>query len=828
MSASAISPSPRERPDAAPIPIRGGLPPRNPDFTGRWATQNTLCRTLHGSGAANVVPQTLHGLGGVGKTQIALEYVYRHLDEYDLIWWVPAEHPAAVLQSLEELARRLGLPVRADRRRTAAAVRDALATGERRWLLVFDNADNPDELAELVPSAGGHVILTSRDQAWAGHTGLVEVDLFHRRESITLLTRRRIIASQDADRLAEKLGDLPLALDQAASWLAATAMSAAEYLDLLDAHLNELLSEGRPRGYPTTVAAFVGMAHEQLRADRPAAARLLELFAYLGPEPISTELLHRGQRGDVSEPLRDMLRKPIALNRLIRHLCRIGLVRVDSNRGVQVHRLIQHVLRDRIEGMPGLAAECLGNVVAILAAANPGDPDNPAHWPAHAELGPHMAAAGLVNDPSGSARRAVLDQIRYLWASGEYEQSRGLAQEAVDRWTNAPGEGIGPDGEWTLLATRHLATAVRSLGDYETARAITARTLPVLRQVFGDDHEHTLAAASALGADLRIAGRVQLALEHELDNVDRHLNHYSLDDPAALRAQNNVAVSFRQTGDFEAARTIDEHNVEVARQTFGDNDPRTIFYWINLARDLFGLGRYREALLRLESLYPVYRARLGTGHVHVLLAARTLAMTLRKVGAYLAALTRAEANARGLHQRLGADHEHTLASAMTYANTLRAAGRFTAADRVAASACTLYEGKFGRRHGLTLAANANRAIILRRRGHVRDALELNRSVYGAMRETLGDEHPFVLSVAGNLASDLALSHEPAAAHALSEQTLQISRRIRGHAHPDTLACARNAAIDRRAVGDDDGSEDSSPADVLRGWRADCDIEPPPS
>ena len=275
----------------------GGVPIRNPDFTGRDPLLRQLREALETKSKASVLPQTLHGLGGVGKTQLAVEYVYRYADRYDIVWWISAEETSLVLASLETLADRLGLPRSEHRRQTAATVRDALGTSRLRWLLVFDNADEPEEIAELVPSAGGHVILTSRNQAWSNVWDAVEVDVFDRHESVELVRKRGEGITERRRRPAGRQAGRPAARAGPGGLVAGRHRHAGLRIPaLFDEHVQELLSEGKPASYHTTVAAFVSLAFDRLRTEAPAVAQLLEMFAFLGAEPISVALLQRGRK----------------------------------------------------------------------------------------------------------------------------------------------------------------------------------------------------------------------------------------------------------------------------------------------------------------------------------------------------------------------------------------------------------------------------------------------------------------------------------------------------------------------------------------------------
>ncbi|SHN38637.1 FxSxx-COOH system tetratricopeptide repeat protein [Cryptosporangium aurantiacum] len=828
--------------------IRGNIPIRNPDFTGREDLLEALRTGLFDSRTAAVRPRALHGLGGVGKSQVALEYIYRFTDDYDLIWWIPAEQTSLVLTSLTNLSSDLGIPQNVDQRQTADAVLRKLGEGDRRWLLVFDNADQPGEILPLVPSAGGHVIITSRNFDWAaGASEPIEVNVFSRDESLALLRKRRdATTAEDADRLAETLGDLPLALDQARAWQAATGMGVAEYLDLLTTHTRELMDEGKPPQYPTTIAAFVSLALEKLRITNPGAAQLLELFAHLGAEPLSVDMLRRAREAAISEPLRPMLRDAIRLNRAICDLRRFGSAKVGAPQRIQVHRLAQMVLRESLNDAQ--LARSKENVQRILAAANPTDPDTVGRYGnIYDEIGSHIETAELINSQVHGARHAVLDQIRYLYVVGNYKDSRTLAEKAAGNWDRATGDGVGPMGELTLIAKRHLANALRDLGKRQDARALNAEVFASFEQSpeFGPDHEHTLAAASGVAADLRLAGDYRGALEIDELNVEKHRRIFGDEDSLTLRARSNSAVNQRMLGEFSGALDVDKELAEEWRKTVGEDDPRYMFCVVNSALDLNGQGRYAEALDALNRVFHRYQAQLGSGHVFVLRAARARGVALRKTGAYSSALAWSGENLHECQARLGDNHEITLAAQMSYANALRVCGRPMDARKLATDAVERYGRTFGPRHPLTLTARINTAIAYRALGEVREARQIDEAALADMTQLLGEDHGYTLCAAASFASDLSLAHDVRDAQALSEATLQRSRRVRGELHPYTLSCAVNAALDLQATGREPdglalleravadliqvlGADHPETLDADRYKRAECDIEPPPT
>ncbi|HET9257089.1 MAG TPA: FxSxx-COOH system tetratricopeptide repeat protein, partial [Pseudonocardiaceae bacterium] len=260
------------------------VPARNPVFTGR---QELLVRLHTGwGGSSSAVVQALYGMGGIGKSALAIEYAHRYGADYDLVWWVPAQQPALVGGRLAELAQALGVVSTTDPVTMAVGRLLGLLRVRWRWLLIFDNAEDPAALAPYLPG-GGHVLITSRNPGWQELAIPVSVEVFDRDESIAMLRRRAPkLSTDDAREVAEALGDLPLALAQAGAHLADTATGVADYLTLLAKRTTELLAQDAPTTYPVSLAASVQIALERLAAQSPAALQLLTLAAYLAPEPI--------------------------------------------------------------------------------------------------------------------------------------------------------------------------------------------------------------------------------------------------------------------------------------------------------------------------------------------------------------------------------------------------------------------------------------------------------------------------------------------------------------------------------------------------------------
>jgi hypothetical protein len=364
------------------------IPPPVRAFSGRGEQLSALRTQLTGQGAATLVPTAaLIGMGGVGRTQLALAYAQRYRGDYELGWWVPAETELGMVSALADLGAELGLSAELPPAELAAGARDVLG-GRSGWLLVFDNAPEPAAVAEYLPGAGGgHVLVTSRDSAWQGIADPVPVDLLPQQEAVGLLLRRSgDLDQQAAARLGEALGRLPLALEQAAAYAATERISLARYLKLFEQRRGELLALGRPLAYQGTVDATFTLAWDQLREANPAAGQLLELCALLAPDEIPLPLLLSNPRL-LPEPLAAAVTDPLRHGDVAGVLYRQGRLTVDSAATARMHRLVQAVILAHLTEAD--RDQRLVDAVELLAELFPYPGEDPDGWPRSAQLLAH-------------------------------------------------------------------------------------------------------------------------------------------------------------------------------------------------------------------------------------------------------------------------------------------------------------------------------------------------------------------------------------------------------------------------------------------------------
>jgi hypothetical protein len=418
---------------------------------------------------------------------VAVEYAHRHLDEVQVAWQFACEDRSVLAAEFGELAAQLGARDLPDERDPVKLVHAVLADYSAEWLLVFDIARDRDSIAEFVPLAGrGRVLITSRNPFWP-HGQALEVPVLAPEAAAELLISR----TGDRDRhaaleLAGELGGLPLALEQAAAYIQATAGSLARYLVLLRQRRLDLLARGEPTGSGMTVATTWSLAFTQLEAA-PQAVGLLRLLAGCAPEAVPLRLLlqPRPRLADVlsravREALMPLLGDELAVNDAVAALYRYSLLTPAGDGLVWVHRLVQAITADQ---MPGDLGSAWRQAAAVLVeAALPEDPRQPDAWPVFVALLPHAQAA-LPPESGGMARLAS-----YLGYSGGYVAARDFSRVLLEERARV----LGPEHPDTLTAWNNLAWWTGEAGDAGGARDQFAALLPIRARVLGSEHPDTL------------------------------------------------------------------------------------------------------------------------------------------------------------------------------------------------------------------------------------------------------------------------------------------------------------------------------------------------
>jgi len=671
------------------------VPGRNPHFTGRAAELGTI-RTHLGAGTAMTV-QAVHGLGGVGKTQTVIEYAHRHATAYDLVWWINAEQPSLITSQVAALAGPLGLPPDPDPDTAVWAVCAELRRRQR-WLLVFDNAEDIDHIRPVLPGGHGHVLITTRRGGFGYLGPVLDLNVLPHPEAIALLRRRAPGLTDDhADTLAELLGDLPLALEQAAAYLDQTQLPPADYVQLLTTRGADLYGRGRVVDHQHTIATLWSLSLDQLRAAQPAAVQLLGLCAWLAPEPIPLDLF-TDHPEDLPTPLGDVVGDALAFAETVGALVDYSLARrIDA--GLLLHRLVQAVIRQPGPAQPADPHQ-LPVVLGLLRAELPAKISTaPQNWPRWQQLLPHVLAATAHHDDTHPTAASTTSWL--LDRAAIYQHTHGqpaTARPLLERALHIRETTYGPDHPHVATTLSNLARVLRDLGEPATARPLLERALHIRETTYGPDHPHVATTLHNLARALIELGEPATArplLERAL-----HIREttYGPDHPHVATTLQSLASVLGKLDEPVTARPLLERALRIFEAAYGPVHAHIATDLSNLATVLRDLGEPVTARPLLDWALRIFEAAYGPDHPHVATGLSNIALVLRDLGEPAAARPLLELTLDVRETIYGPDHPAVATDLNTLAVTLGELGDLATAQPLLERALHIYDTAYGPDH----------------------------------------------------------------------------------------------------------------------------------
>ncbi|MFF5083645.1 tetratricopeptide repeat protein [Actinoplanes sp. NPDC000266] len=768
-------------------PAVHNLPPATAVFEGRDVA--VLDRLLgRGPGTGLVVGQAaVHGLGGIGKSELVNQFARAFLDQYRLVWWVTAENRQALELGLAALTARLH-PV------AMLADAQAWAVGwlqsHSGWLLILDNVEDIADIEPLLGQVAGHgrlVVTTRRDLGLARWTrfGLTPMRLGVLEPAASVRLLVRLTGSDDVDgagRLARALGDLPLALEQAAAYISQhDGFGFDGYLRLLTERFGLVAADPGECGPAQRTVAAVWRASMGAVAARSApAVRALQVLAWLGPDNLPEDVLDPLGADD-----------PVVMGDALAVLASFSLVTRGGGQ-VSVHRLVQAVVRRQTPAGDG-AEPADATAVSLLRQTIPRDPiGNVAGWPRWNQLLPHIDA---LTEHAGP-RHNHADLMYVNDRAAAYRQFQGQTSAAILQFEQVLVDRrrvLGDDHPDTLTSRHNLAGGYESAGRVAEAITLYEQVLIDQRRVLGNDHPGTLASRSNLAGDYRSVGRIAEAIilyEQVLTDRRRMLGD---DHPDTLTSRGLLAGAYASVGRVAEAITLFERVLIDQRRVLGDDHPATLGSCNNLAGAYASVGRIAEAISLHEQVLAERRRVLGDDHPGTLASRHNLAGAYVSVGRVTEAITLYEQVLNDFRRMLGDDHPDTLSSRHNLGYAYESAGRVADAITLYEQALTGQRRALGDDHPDTLTSRSNLAGAFVSAGRTAEAIILYEQVLTDRRRVLGDDHPDTLSSRHNVGYAYESAGRIAEAITLYEQVLADYRRVLGGDHPDTLTSCNNLA-----------------------------------
>ncbi|GLZ29881.1 hypothetical protein Lesp02_20710 [Lentzea sp. NBRC 105346] len=610
-------------------------PARNPNFTGRQEDLRRLRDLLKGN--RTVAVHAVRGMGGVGKTQLAVEYCNWRAKDYDLVWWISAEDLALVPGQLAQLGKELGLVLSDNAAESVSAVMSALHNRDR-WLLVFDNAETAEGIRPFIPTGSGHVLVTTRRSGFDAIGDVINLDILPRVRSIELVQRRApAVSDSQAEELAELLGDLPLALEQAAAYLRQSNCPIDDYLDVLRRVPEAVAERGQDahrRSHQNTLKTLWSVSLGWIDEHHPAAAQLLAVCAYLAPEAIPLDLF-TDNANVLPEPLATAAASTSGdFSDVVGVLVDHSLVqRVDGQ--LVMHRVVQLAVRTHATLDPHPTAIA----AALLRTALPSNLElEPKSWPRWRQMLPHVLAVVDHDQADALAEPATISWL--LERAGSYLRELGQVADAKPLFERALAIEEGrhrPDDLRIAVRINNLGRVLYDLGQPSEAKPLFERALRLIEAEYGPDSPKVVPYRNSLASALLDLGRpaeARTLFERALGLVEADPDR---DDYVRAACMNNLALALGDLGDAEGAASLLEQTLRITETSNGPEHITVAICLTNLAAAYCDLGRLIDAKPILERALTIREACYGPDHPATARALQNLAEVLGGLGEAAAA-----------------------------------------------------------------------------------------------------------------------------------------------------------------------------------------------
>ncbi|HVB22938.1 MAG TPA: tetratricopeptide repeat protein [Ktedonobacteraceae bacterium] len=652
---------------------------RNPFFTGREQLLKQLHTNLiQNTSAALTQAQAINGLGGIGKTQIAVEYAYTYRDDYHFVFWINAASLETLFNSFTTIADKLHLPVldRQDQQHIVSLVHQWIASHQD-CLLIFDNADELSLLNDFFPvEYTCHILITTRQHSLGSLAQPVEVKPMNTDEGLHLLLHRARLITQEtplvqvsqeeqetAKQIVQALGALPLALDQAGAYIEETGCTLTFYLNTYKSRQSDLLAyRGKDTQYHhDPVATTWRLNFEQVQQDDPRAADLMNCCAFLAPDDIPEELFTQ-RAHELSPFLQSFVTDSSLLNDALGKLLDFSLIRRDKGT-FSIHRLVQASLKNSMDkATQQVWAE---RTIYMVNHVFPGNIDVTTwkqcqQYITHAQTCATWIETFHLAFPEAAA---LLNKAGYyLYDLAFYADAEPLYQRALQ----IREQVLGPQHPSTATSLNNLAALYDTQGKYEQAKPLYQRALRISEQVLGPQHPDTAQSLNNLALLYQSQGKYEQAeplLKRALQISEQVLDPQHPDTAQSL---NNLALLYDNQGKYEQAEPLYQRALRIREQVLGPQHPSTATSLNNLAALYDTQGKYEQAEPLYQRALQISEQVLGPQHPDTAQSLNNLAALYKSQGKYEQAEPLYQRAVAIMEKMLGSNHPNTITVRKNY------------------------------------------------------------------------------------------------------------------------------------------------------------------
>jgi tetratricopeptide (TPR) repeat protein len=763
-----------------------------------------LRKLQDGATTAITQAETIYGLGGIGKTRLAVEYAWRSGHLYDAAFFVVAESPEALRSNLANLARPdlLNLP-----EHKAAAQEESVAAVLRwlrehdRWLLILDNVDTKEAeqaVVSIVPSLSvGRVLITSRIRDWPATIRRQPIETLSVDEAQRFILDRtandRATSADDQDqalRLAEELGGLPLALEQAAAYVSQRQMNLAEYLEEWEKEREKVLNwyDGSVMQYPAPVAVTWQKTFQELR---PTAAAILRLTAYLAPDPFPSKMFEDG--AEIVDEAVGMLCEETgaqiedsSIKEAIIELASYSMV-TRKGESFTVHRMVQDALRSRIPEEQ--RRDWVERSLRLVDDFSPQDPDDVRTWPIWDLLRPHAARVIQYADDAGIAHptaQLINSLSILLFTKGLYREAEPLMRRTLQINEDSFGSQH-PDVANALNNLGQLLWATNHLAE---AEPLMRRALQINENSFGSQHGEVAGVLNNLATFLQDTNRLAEAEPLIRRALQISENSFGPQHPYVAYNLNNLAQLLKVTNRLMEAETLMRRALQICEDSFGPQHPNVATSLSNIVLLLQATNRLAEAEPLMRRALQIDEESLGPQHLNVARDLNNLALLLQDTNR----LAEAEPLMRRALQidedTFGPQHPNVAIRLNNLARLLQSTNRLAEAEHLMRRALRINENSLGFQHPSVATNLNNLAMLLQSTNRLAEAEPLMRRALKIDEYSFGSKHPEVATDLHNLAWLLHDKGQLTEAIPLVEQALPIYEVSFGLDHPETQVARR--------------------------------------